>query len=75
MYSEEDGIIPIEVKSGNNVRSVSLNMYINEYKPKYAIRISSKNFGLNALWHILITVATCVATEALYELIMKKKVM
>lgn len=33
-----------------------------------------KNFGLNALWHILITVATCVATEALYELIMKKKV-
>lgn len=33
-----------------------------------------KNFGLNALWHIFITVATCVATEALYELIMKKKV-
>lgn len=33
-----------------------------------------KNFGINALWHILITVATCVATEALYELIMKKKV-
>lgn len=45
LYSEEDGIIPIEVKSGNNVRSVSLNMYINEYKPKYAIRFSTRNFG------------------------------
>ena len=45
LYSEEDGIIPIVVKSGNNVRSVSLNMYINEYKPKYAIRFSIRNFG------------------------------
>lgn len=32
------------------------------------------NFGLNALWHVLITVATCVVTEAIYELLMKKKV-
>ena len=45
LYSEEDGLIPIEVKSGNNVKSVSLNMYINEYKPKYAIRFSTRNFG------------------------------
>ena len=45
LYSEEDGIIPIEVKSGNNVRSASLKMYINEYKPKYAIRFSTRNFG------------------------------
>jgi len=45
LYSEKDGIIPLEVKSGNNVRSVSLNMYINEYKPKYAIRFSTRNFG------------------------------
>lgn len=45
LYSEEDGIIPIEVKSGNNVKSVSLNMYIREYKPKYAIRFSTRNFG------------------------------
>ena len=45
LYSDEDGIIPIEVKSGNNVKSVSLNMYINEFKPKYAIRFSTRNFG------------------------------
>ena len=41
----DDGIIPIEVKSGNSVKSTSLNIYIKENKPKYAIRISSKNFG------------------------------
>ena len=41
----EDGIIPVEVKSGNSVKSTSLNLYIREHKPKYAIRISSKNFG------------------------------
>ena len=45
LYSEEDGIIPIEVKGGNNVKSRSLNMYVNEYKPKYAIRFSTRNFG------------------------------
>ena len=45
LYSEEDGIIPIEVKGGNNVKSRSLNIYINEYKPKYAIRFSTRNFG------------------------------
>ena len=41
----EDGIIPVEVKSSNNVKSTSLNSYIRENKPKYAIRISTKNFG------------------------------
>lgn len=32
------------------------------------------NFGIYALWHVLITIAACVLTEALYELLMKKKV-
>lgn len=41
----EDGIIPVEIKSGNSVKSTSLNLYIKENKPKYAIRISTKNFG------------------------------
>lgn len=31
------------------------------------------NFGIRALFHVLITVATTVATEAVYELLMKKK--
>ncbi len=41
----DDGIIPVEVKSSENTKSKSLNVYINKYNPKYAIRISSKNFG------------------------------
>lgn len=38
-------IVPIEVKSSENTKSKSLNSFINQYKPKYSIRISSKNFG------------------------------
>lgn len=38
-------IIPIEVKSADNVRSKSLQQYVNQYKPLYSIRISTKNFG------------------------------
>lgn len=40
-----DGIIPVEVKSGTSVKSISLNTYMRENKPKYGIRISAKNFG------------------------------
>ena len=38
-------IIPIEVKSSENIKSKSLNSYINQYKPEYSIRVSTKNFG------------------------------
>lgn len=40
-----DDIIPIEVKSGENVRARSLGVFNNIYLPKYALRISTKNFG------------------------------
>lgn len=40
-----DGITPIEVKSGINNKSKSLNVYIEYNKPKYAIRLSTRNFG------------------------------
>lgn len=40
-------IIPIEVKSGNNTTSNSLNYYIKRFNPKYSIRISTKNFGFS----------------------------
>lgn len=41
----EGEIIPAEVKSGRRTNSKSLNAYIEKYHPKYAIRISEKNFG------------------------------
>ena len=43
----DDGIIPIEVKANDNVRSQSLNVYMKRCQPKYAIRISTKNFGFD----------------------------
>ena len=38
-------IIPIDVKAKINNRARSLMVYMNKYHPKYAIRISQKNFG------------------------------
>ncbi len=45
IIQKEGQIIPIEVKSAGNVRAKSLQTYMKRYKPAYAIRISSKNFG------------------------------
>lgn len=45
MIQKEMSIIPIEVKSNTNTKSRSLDLYIKRYDPKYAIRISEKNFG------------------------------
>ena len=45
--TNKGNIIPVEVKSGSNVKSRSLNNYMQEYKPIYAIRISERNFGFN----------------------------
>ena len=45
----DDGIIPIEVKANNNTSSKSLTVYMKRYNPKYAIRISTKNFGLKII--------------------------
>lgn len=37
--------IPIECKYADNVQAKSLKVYMQKYKPEYAIRVSSKNFG------------------------------
>ncbi len=43
---QRDGkIIPIEVKSADNTRAKSLNIYMDRHKPEYAIKLSTKNFG------------------------------
>jgi len=38
-------IIPLEVKSAENVKAKSLNVYIGAYKPEYAVKFSTRNFG------------------------------
>lgn len=43
---QRDGqLIPIEVKSADNTRAKSLKIYMETYKPAYAIKLSAKNFG------------------------------
>lgn len=43
---QRDGqLIPIEVKSADNTKAKSLSVYIETYKPAYAIKLSTKNFG------------------------------
>ena len=41
----EGKLIPVEVKSGIRVKSRSLSVYREKYKPNYSIRFSEKNFG------------------------------
>lgn len=47
LIDTKNGIIPIEVKAGKKVKALSLDKYIKDYNPKYAIRISARNFGFN----------------------------
>ena len=38
-------LIPIEVKSADNTKAKSLRVYMDTYKPAYAIKLSAKNFA------------------------------
>ncbi len=59
-------IIPLEVKSSIHTKSKSLNNYIKEYKPKFAIRVSSKNFGFNnSIWGIPLYALFCINKDNL----------
>ena len=45
VIQREGKLIPIEVKSADNTRAKSLKIYMETYKPEYAIKLSTKNFG------------------------------
>lgn len=46
VYQDSEGeIIPVEGKSAENVKSKSLKQFVSLYSPKYAIRVSGRNFG------------------------------
>jgi len=45
VIQREGKAIPIEVKSAENTKAKSLTTYINSYKPAYAVKLSTKNFG------------------------------
>lgn len=42
---QNNSVIPIEVKSADNVRARSLKVFVDKYSPDYSIRLSTKNFG------------------------------
>lgn len=44
-HSTRWALIPIDVKSLGNAKAKSLKIYMDIYKPVYAIKLSSKNFG------------------------------
>lgn len=55
-------LIPVEVKSGDNVKSESLNDYIRLFSPAWSIRISEKNFGFeNNIKSIPLYATFCIA--------------
>lgn len=57
----KDGIIPVEVKAGDNTQSKSLNVYKEKYSPKYSIRLSTKNFGFtNGIKSIPLYATFCI---------------
>jgi len=45
LQMKDGDIIPLEVKSSENVRSKSLHQFVGKYAPAWSIRISAKNFG------------------------------
>ena len=58
-------IIPIEVKSGDHVRSKSLNLFRDMYKPPVAIRLSGAEFGLeHGLKSVPLYAAFCLTNES-----------
>ena len=66
VQSQNGLIIPIEVKTSIHTKSRSLNNYIKEYNPKYAIRISEKNFGfINGIKSIPLYAIFCLTKDTL----------
>lgn len=45
VIQREGKLIPIEVKAADNTKAKSLKIYMDKYKPAYAIKLTAKNFG------------------------------
>ena len=58
-------LIPVEVKSGDNVSSVSLKEYVKLFAPAWSIRISEKNFGFeNNIKSVPLYAAFCIRQQS-----------
>ena len=45
VIQREGKLIPVEVKSADNTKAKSLRVYMETFRPDYAIKLSAKNFG------------------------------
>ena len=62
--TKEGDVIPIEVKSGANVASKSLNAFARAYEPAYAVRVSARNFGFeNGVRSVPLYAAWCLGED------------
>ena len=57
-------VIPVEVKASDNVRSRSLNLFMENFNSKYGIRISAKNFGFeNNIKSVPLYAVFCIKSD------------
>lgn len=62
-------VVPIEVKSGDNVRSRSLQVYAEKSNAPVAIRISKKNIGIeNGIFSVPLYAVFCLDDGFLLDL-------
>jgi predicted AAA+ superfamily ATPase len=62
VIQQRDGkLVPIEVKSADNSKAKSLGVYVQQFKPVYAIKVSTNNFGFeNNIKTIPLYAAFCI---------------
>jgi predicted AAA+ superfamily ATPase len=61
VIQKEGKVIPIEVKSGENVNAKSLKHFRKMYEPEFSIRLSEKNFGYaDGLYAVPLYAAFCL---------------
>lgn len=65
IFQDSDGnIVPLEMKSSSNVRSPSMNSFIEKHKTKYAVRVSARNFGFdNRIFSVPLYAAFCISKD------------
>jgi predicted AAA+ superfamily ATPase len=68
LIQDQNKIIPIEVKANENIKSRSLSVYRQIYKPDYVIRISARNFGYeNAIKSVPLYAVFCLEPAKNFE--------
>ena len=61
LIQKEGKVIPIEVKTGQNVHAKSLKHFEKMYQPDKIIRMSEKNFGTDGkIYSVPLYAAFCV---------------